>query len=276
MDSPVSTYAILSQARPLRVSDGRAVSCFDSCKATNEDSARTLVLLWPQLGDFDSLEYAWWVKRDRAKLDAAKIQVRAIGIGSSAAGEAFCTYTGFPPEHLHVDPSANLHQALHLYKGLSVTLPGLSPQQTGYLNLLLMCAGIGSPGTLKEVFRGYKGDRTAPQLIADDEVVKAAPLPALTGEMFKKAGGKGFQRPFELATLRLRNMAEVLSHWQTYVPNAAYLTQRGATFLLEGDQIIYEWRDQNILGFAENMSDPITTLLAVQTALQTVTTTPTK
>jgi hypothetical protein len=29
--------------------------------------------------------------------------------------------------------------------------------------LLLMCAGIGSPGTLAEVLRGYTGDRTAPQ-----------------------------------------------------------------------------------------------------------------
>ncbi len=272
MDNSLSTYAILKQARPLRVSDGRAVSYLDSCDA----SKRTLILLWPQLGDFDSLEYAWWVKRDRDKLDAAKIQVRAVGIGDRAAGEAFCTYTGFPPEQLYVDPNADLHQALNLYKGPSVTLPGLSPQQTGYLNLLLMCAGIGSPGTLKEVLRGYRGDRTAPQLIADHEVIKAAPLPALTGEIFRKAGGKGFQRPFELATLRLRNMTEVLSHWQTYVPNAAYLPQRGGTFLIKGDQIIYEWRDQNILGFAENMSDPITTLLAVQTAIQTVTTTPAK
>ncbi len=73
-----------------------------------------------------------------------------------------------------------------------------------------MCAGIGSPGTLKEVFRGYKGDRTAPQLIADDEVVKAAPLPALTGYIFHIAGGRGFKRPFQLATQRLRNMKEVI------------------------------------------------------------------
>lgn len=87
-----------------------------------------------------------------------------------------------------------------------------------------MCAGIGSPGTLAEVLRGYRGDRQAPQLIADDEIVKALPLPPIKGSVFQRAGGKGFQRPFELATLRLRNMAEVLSHWKTYVPNSAYLT----------------------------------------------------
>ena len=142
-----------------------------------------------------------------------------------------------------------------------MSLPGLKPQQKGYLNLLLMCMGIGSPSTLKEVFRGYIGDRAAPQLIADEEVITAPPLPAIKGSAFEKAGGKGFQRPFELATLRLRNMTEVLSNWKTYVPDAAYLTQRGATFLFDADgDILYEWRDRNILGFAENMSDPLSFL----------------
>ena len=121
-----------------------------------------------------------------------------------------------------------------------------------------MCAGIGSPGTLKEVLRGYTGDRQAPQLIADDEVVRAKPLPPIKGSLFKLAGGKGFQRPFELATLRLRNMSEVLSNWQTYVPDAAYLTQRGATFLFDSDgNLLYEHCDRNILGFAEDMSQPL-------------------
>ncbi|MEO0648012.1 MAG: peroxiredoxin-like family protein, partial [Cyanobacteria bacterium J06650_10] len=215
-------------------------------------------LVWPQLGDFDPLEYAWWIERDRAQLTAANIQVRAVGIGDRTAGEKFCHYTGFPAQHLQIDPTASLHHQLNLYKGLTATLPSLTPQQDGYLNLLLMCMGLGSPGTLKEVFRGYTGDKQAPQLIADDEVVRATPLPALKGEVFKAAGGKGFQRPFELATLRLRNMSEVLSHWKTYVTDAAYLTQRGATFLLDSDgEIVYEWRDPGILGFAENMSNPL-------------------
>jgi AhpC/TSA antioxidant enzyme len=126
---------------------------------------------------------------------------------------------------------------------------------------LLMCAGIGSPGTLAEVFRGYRGDRQAPQLINDDEIVRATPLPPLKGEFFKLAGGTGFQRPFELATLRLRNMAEVLSHWKTYVPDATYLTQRGATFLFDANgQLLYSHRDRAILGFAANMSRPLSFL----------------
>ncbi len=249
----------------MRVSDRTSVSLFDDC----DDTKRTLLLIWPQLGDFDTLEYAWWIERDHLKLEAANIQVRAVGIGDIDGGKKFCTYTGFPPEHLYIDPTASLHKELGLYEGLNASLPGFSSQQNGYLNLLLMCAGIGSPGTLKEVFRGYRGDKSAPQLIADDEVVKATPLPALKGEVFKRAGGKGFQRPFELATLRLRNMAEVLGNWKTYVPDAAYLTQRGATFLFDpafepdgegGQTLVYEWRDRNILGFAENMSSPLSFL----------------
>jgi hypothetical protein len=220
-----------------------------------------LVLLLPQLGDFDSLEYAWWLQRYALQLQEANLAIRAVGIGDRASGEQFCTYTGFPGDWLFIDPTATLHQHLGLYAGLSLKVPVLSSAQNAWLNLLLMCAGVGSPGTLAEVLRGYRGDRSAPQLIADDEVVKATPLPAFKGSFFKLAGGTGFQRPFELATLRLRNMAEVLTHWPTYVPNAAYLTQRGGTFLFDRQgNLLYEHRDRGILGFAANMSDPLSFL----------------
>ncbi len=116
-------------------------------------------------------------------------------------------------------------------------------------------------GTIAEVFRGYWGDRFAPQLIDDEEVVQAKLLPPLKGSLFNLAGGKGFQRPFELATLRLRNMVEVLSHWKTYVPDAAYLTQRGGTFLFnELGELVYSHRDPGILGFAADMSYPLSFL----------------
>lgn len=124
-----------------------------------------------------------------------------------------------------------------------------------------MCAGIGSPGTLAEVARGYLGDRSAPQLIGDEEVIHAKPLPPLKGSFFNLAGGKGFQRPFELATLRLRNMAEVLTHWSTYVPDGTYLTQRGGSFLFNSQkELVYKHLDPGILGFAANMSCPLSFL----------------
>jgi hypothetical protein len=250
-------HSHLSQTERQRVSDAAVVSILGGCNAPWQ-----LILLLPQLGDFDSLEYAWWLQREAQQLQAAGVAVRAVGIGDRAAGQQFCAYTGFPAEHLFVDPVAALYQELDLYPGLSLKLPALSAAQNAWFNLLLMCAGIGSPGTLAEVWRGYRGDRQAPQLIADTETVRAAPLPALTGTSFKLVGGSGFQRPFELATLRLRNMTEVLSHWNIYVPDATYLTQRGATFLFDAaGELCYEHRDQAILGFAADMSNPLAAVL---------------
>ncbi len=254
------TYSILRQTERQRVSDGAVVSILSGC----EFSAWQLVLVLSQLGDFDSLEYAWWLRRHSKRLQEQGIAIRAVGIGDRTCGQRFCSYTGFAEDCLFVDPTAQLHQTLNLYSGLSLRLPSLSPGVNAWLNLMLMCAGIGSPGTLAEVFRGYRGDARAPQLISDEEIVHAPPLPPLKGSFFKWAGGNGFQRPFELATLRLRNMVEVLTHWKTYVPNPAYLTQRGATFLFnaQGD-LLYEHRDRAILGFAADMSNPLSFLVRV-------------
>jgi AhpC/TSA antioxidant enzyme len=245
---------LFTQTDRERVSDGEIVPILTDC----ESAHRLLVIICPQLGDFDSLEYAWWLNRELPQLTAAGVTVRMVGIGNRAAGQKFCDFTGFPAAWLFVDERAELHAQLELYPGLSLKVPGCSTAQNAWLNLILMCAGIGSSGTLAEVFRGYKGDKHAPQLIDDAEIVRAKPLPPLKGSFFKVAGGSGFQRPFELATLRLRNMAEVLENWQTYVPDAAYLTQRGGTFLFDDrGTLLYEHRDRGILGFAANMSQPL-------------------
>ena len=215
---------------------------------------RRLVLLLTQLGDFDSLEYAQALVPVLPRLEASGIAVLAIGIGNEASRARFCAFTGFPIERLQVDPDPHLHRALGLYEGLR-RIGGPWP------NLLLMCAGIGSPGTLAEVLRGYTGDRTAPQRIADDETIQAGPLPPIQGSFFARAGGTGFQRPFELATVRLRNMSEVLGHWRTYVPRDDFLTQRGGTFLLEADDtLLYSHRDRGILGFSATMARPLSFL----------------
>ncbi|MEM9538889.1 MAG: peroxiredoxin-like family protein [Cyanobacteria bacterium P01_E01_bin.42] len=256
---PTEIYSILEQTQCLRVSDGKISSFLEG----RVPSSKLLVLIWSQLGDFDSLEYAWWLQREREMLEEKAITLRAIGIGDHYSGRKFCEYTGFPPECLFIDPRAEIHASLNLYRGLNINFPLLSTGQKSWLNLMLMCAGISSPGTLKEVFRGYTGDKKAPQLIADEEVIEGTPLPPLKGSFFATAGGKGFQRPFELATLRLRNMTEVLSHWKIYVPDSSYLTQRGGTFLFDTQgELIYEYRDRGILGFAENMSNPLSFLSA--------------
>ena len=252
-----NTYEILSQTQRTRVSDGQVTPILSD----RQNASKTLVLVLPQLGDFDSLEYIWWIQREIEKIKSSGIAVRAIGIGDRQSGQYFCKFTGFDPNWMFVDATGELHRQLGLYAGLTAKYPLLNSGQSAWVNLMLMCAGIGSQGTLAEVFRGYRGDRQAPQLIGDDEIIKAAPLPQLKGSFFKWAGGSGFQRPFELATLRLRNMAEVLGNWQAYVPDASYMTQRGGTFLLDSNnQIIYEHRDRGILGFAANPSYPLSFL----------------
>ncbi|MBE9262227.1 AhpC/TSA family protein [Microcystis sp. LEGE 00066] len=249
-----SIYEIFSTIQRQRVSDGQIVPILSDCT----DYKRLLILVWPQLGDFDSLEYAWWLEKEAALWQNAGITIRAIGIGDRNSGLKFSEYTKFRQDWLFVDPKAELHNLLGLYRGLSVKLPGFSSGQNAWLNLILMCAGVGSPGTLAEVLRGYRGDRKAPQLIAEEETIQARPLPPFRGSLFNLAGGQGFQRPFELATLRLRNMTQVLGNWSTYIPDSSYLTQRGGTFLFDSQgNLLYEHRDGGILGFAENMSYPL-------------------
>lgn len=59
-------------------------------------------------------------------------------------------------------------------------------------------------------------------------------------------------------------MVEVLSHWKTYVPDAAYLTQRGGTFLFNTQgELLYSHRARGILGFVADMSYPLSFLCSV-------------
>lgn len=252
----ISPSAMFRKTQKQRVSDGEIISIFSHV----ELFSYTLVIVLPQLGDFDSLEYAWWLKKEADLLKTKNITVRAIAIGNRESGKKFCQYTGFPEDNLFIDSKAEIHRELQLYQGLNWNLGFFSVTQNAWLNLLLMCAGIGSQGTLKEVFRGYIGDKNAPSLFRENESINIKPLPTIKGSLFNRAG-KDYQRPFELATLRLQNMVEVLKYWRTYVPDDEYITQRGGTFLFNKQgELIYEHRDKGILGFAENMSNPLTFL----------------
>ena len=140
----------------------------------NPDGAagsKRLVVLLTQLGDFDSMEYAQALVPALPRLEQAGIRPLAIAIGDQAGADRFCDFTGFPPDLLQIEPDHQLHRALGLSAGLQA--PG-GP----WPSLLLMCAGIGSPGTLKEVLRGYTGDRSAPQRFDDDEPVSYTHLRA--------------------------------------------------------------------------------------------------
>ena len=107
----------------------------------------------------------------------------------------------------------------------------------------------------KYVILGHSENRVAGET---DEDIKIGPFSLFKGKMFDIFSKKQKLRPFELATRRLMNMIEILSNWNTYVPDTTFLTQRGATILLnEKDDVLYEFVSESLLGYSSKMSSPL-------------------
>ncbi len=216
-----------------------------------KNRTKRLVIFVGLLGDFDSIEYIQLIVPILPKLKKACISLCIIAIGNEESKNRFCNYTGIPKEHLYVFPNNVIHNSFGLDKGLEFF-------SLTYLNLLLMCAGLGSKGTIKEVVRGYIGDPKSSQIFRNDVVIRLGKLPSFSASIFKAAGGEGFQRPFELATHRLANMIEVISNWKLYMLNGLYLTQRGGTFLIsENDNFLYSYYSKSLLSYSETMRQPL-------------------
>ena len=124
---------------------------------------------------------------------------------------------------------------------------------------------------LPEIARGYFGDRSAPERLPHDTVVTAGPVKIGPGVGPVKLGPlsytqpwaeeRGFQRPIELATVRLRHMVEVLSNWEGYVSDPRHIAYRGATYIFEADgSTSYEYRHPGVLTYSRTMSRPLTFL----------------
>ena len=123
--------------------------------------------------------------------------------------------------------------------------------------MLLMLSGINSLKTIKEVIRGYTGDRKGKQIYSEFDKIDVLKFLKFSGNSFKKVFGDGYLRPFELATFRLNNMNEIIQNWSDYILNEEYLPQRGASFLLNNkNQIIYKFFSNDVLGYSSNMRDP--------------------
>ena len=94
--------------------------------------------------------------------------------------------------------------------------------------MLLMLSGINSLKTIREVIRGYTGDKKAKQIYSEFDKIDVLKFLKFSGNSFKKVFGEGNLRPFELATFRLNNMNEIIQNWSDYILNEEYLPQRGA------------------------------------------------
>jgi hypothetical protein len=210
-----------------------------------------LIVLLGLLGDFDSFEYAINLKKFISDRQNKDIDIFAIAIGSKIGKEKFCEFTGFPKKNLEVVQDNNIHQDLMVSKGIDIGLGG-------WINMLIMLSGINSLKTIKEVFRGYTGDRNSNQIFSDEDQINLFNLIKFSGVLFKDTCGDGYLRPFELATYRLKNMLEILQNWNDYILDNKYLPQRGASFLLDDkDKIIYKYFSNDVLGYSSKMEDPL-------------------
>jgi len=124
-----------------------------------------LIVLFGLLGDFDSFEYAINLKKFIDYYLDKNLDIFAIAIGNQNGKEKFCKFTGFSEENLIVVSDNQIHNDLKVSKGLDIGLGG-------WINMLLMLTGINSFKTIKEVIRGYLGDRKAKQIYSDFDKIE--------------------------------------------------------------------------------------------------------
>ena len=210
-----------------------------------------LIVLFGLLGDFDTFEYAINLKNFIDNHQDKNIDIFAIAIGNQKGKEKFCKFTGFRKENLKVVPNNQIHNNLKVSRGLDVGLGG-------WVNMVLMLSGINSINTIKEVIRGYTGDRKAKQIYSDYDKIDFLKFLKFSGNSFRQFFGDGYLRPFELATFRLNNMNEIIQSWDDYILHEKYLPQRGASILLnDKNQVIYKFFSSDVLGYSSNMRDPL-------------------
>ena len=203
------------------------------------------------MGDFDSFEYAINLKNFIDNHQDKNLDVFAIAIGNQNGKEKFCNFTGFSKENLIVVSDNQIHNNLKVSRGLDIGLGG-------WINMLLMLSGINSFKTIKEVIRGYTGDRKAKQIYSELDNIDVLKFLKFSGNSFREVFGDGYLRPFELATFRLNNMNEIIQNWDDYILHEKYLPQRGASFLLnDKNQVIYSFFSSDILGYSSNMKNPL-------------------
>ena len=210
-----------------------------------------LIVLFGLLGDFDSFEYAINLKNFIDDQKDKNLDIFAIAIGNQSGKHKFCKFTGFHEESLIVVSDNQIHNNLKVSRGLDIGLGG-------WINMLLMLLGINSFKTIKEVIRGYTGDKKAKQIFSEFDEIEVLKFLKFSGNSFKKVFGDGYLRPFELATFRLNNMNEIIQNWGDYILHEKYLPQRGASFLLnDKKQVIYKFFSSDVLGYSSNMRDPL-------------------
>ena len=226
----------------------------DLIKYFNFDSSKKykLLIFMGLLGDFDSIEYAMNLSKFiKNKQFSKELDVFIVAIGKERGKDKFCKFTGFSKKNLRVVQNNDVHNLIGASEGLNIGLGG-------WINMILMLLGIGSPKTLKEVLRGYTGDMNSNKIYNSQDEINLLNLIKFSGKLFDKNFRGNYLRPFELATFRLSNMIEVIQNWNDYILKPEYLPQRTSTFLInDQDEIIYKYISKDILNYSEKMNNPL-------------------
>tara|TARA_Y100000589_G_scaffold169323_1_gene160998 strand:- start:1657 stop:2397 length:741 start_codon:yes stop_codon:yes gene_type:complete len=211
-----------------------------------------LLIFMGLLGDFDSIEYAInlskFVKESKFSED---LEIFIVAIGGDRGKFKFSRFTGFPEKNLRTVKNNDVHKLVGASEGLDVGLGG-------WINMLLMLSGIGSSSTLKEVLRGYTGDKNSDQIYKTKDKINILNIFKFSGKLFERTFGEGYLRPFELATFRLHNMIEIIQNWNEYIEDPKYLPQRTSTFLInDQNEIIYKYNSKDVLSYSKKMNNPM-------------------
>ena len=75
---------------------------------------KTLVVVLPQLGEFDSAEYCEFLIAAEKSLEENGVDLQVVGTGNVTAALTFCKFTGLLLEKLCIDPKGGLHKKLDL------------------------------------------------------------------------------------------------------------------------------------------------------------------
>jgi hypothetical protein len=231
--SSTADYVALKDVTVYRTPDGAPVPLASTFRAGPGD--KTLLFVLTHGADLAPYELVPLVIKALPRLTAdAGVQVVFVVLGSPANAAAFAQRLAIPPALLFSDPTAATHDALGFSKGFDPSTPKLSP----YLRLGAMLAGIGSPGTIGRVIKGYVGDA------ATDEIFTNSPFDVL-------GKGRG-QRPMERATQRLFNMGTVLAGWgELAPPDPELLTRLGGAVVLKGRETVLRHADAGILDYVD-------------------------
>ncbi len=203
------------------------------------------------LGDFDSFEYAINLRKFVISNNPENLDIFLIAIGNEKGREKFCKYTGFSEKNLKVVNDNQLHRLVGASQGLDIGLGG-------WINMTLMLMGIGSSKTLIEVIRGYTGDKDSSQIYNETDIINLFNFFKFSGKLFERPFGKGYLRPFELATFRLNNMIEIFKNWKDYMIDTKFLPQRSCTFIInQNNDVIYKYFSKDVLNYSQNMKSPL-------------------